>query len=571
MLTLVKIVFILAFLVASYTIYTFYFPSSYDFLDLEIKGHLASEKENASFFPFIRPSLSFPTLLHLIHLAEKDPKIKGISFKIGNLEAGWGKLEELRQAILNVTKKGKLTVAYLEQAGNRDYYLATACNRIMIAPAGALNITGMRMEVLFFSEALEKLGIQPNISHIGKYKSTSEAFTLKEMSQPHREALEAILTNIFDHYADAIAVERNLAPELIRNLIDQAPFTAEEALQAKLTDSILYEDQIPDYLKELSLKKPKFINAYKYLKTISGRAWISGFFKFKPKIALIYATGVILPGHSRSLPFLGSVMGEETMVNAIRKVRKNKDIKAVVMRVESRGGSILSSDNIWREVVLTKEIKPFIISMGDLAASGGYYISAGATKILADPGTITGSIGIVFGKVALAKLYEKLGLRKDFLSVGKNAGIFSDYDPFTPEQKEKLRTQMEHAYKVFLQKVAQGRGIPLEEVEKIAQGRAWVGQQAKEIKLIDQLGGLNDAIAVAKEMAKIPKEREIKLLTLPERKRGYRWILERFLGSSENPSQELAQLLAISTMTIQDFAPLSEPVLALSPYLCEIH
>lgn len=573
MLALLKyITIILACSVALYITYAFFFPRNYNFLLLPIEGTIISERESLSPISFLKTYRSLPIILEVMQIAENDPKIRGIFFKINGVDSGWAKLEELRQAILRFNQKGKITVVYLDQGSNKDYFLATAGSKIILAPAGTLNVTGLRLEVLFFAEALEKVGIQPNIYHIGQYKSTAEAFTRTEMSQPHREVLTAILDNLYNHYVDSIALSRKSDPQAIRNLIDQGPFLANEALQAGLVDSTVYEDQVPAMIREELGQEPVFIEARQYHKTMARRDWIRGFFKSRPKLALIYASGIILPGKSRSLPLLGPVMGDETLMKSIRLARENPSIKAVVMRVESRGGSILASDNIWREVELTKKSKPFIVSMGDIAASGGFYISLGATKILAEPGTITGSIGIVYGKFVLKDLYEKLGLHREIISRGKNAGIFSDYTPLTSEQQERLHGQMEVTYEKFLEKVSEGRNMSHEEVEKIAQGRAWTGLQAKDIKLLDELGGLKEALDLAKEMANIPGEKEVKIISFPEKKGIARRMLESFRNPNpfENPAQSLIDSL-VGPLLFESFpAQLSEPFLAFPMYVFEI-
>ncbi|UCD83786.1 MAG: signal peptide peptidase SppA [Deltaproteobacteria bacterium] len=479
----------------------------YNILELEIRGRIMEERYPPTFFPKLpHPRMALKDILDIIAKAKGDPKIRGLLLKIQNNSMGWAKTQELRDTLLDFRSSGKILLAFLEQAGTRDYCLASASDAVVMVPSAQLILMGLSTEVTFFKEALDKLNVQADLEHMGEYKSASELYTRTGMSRAHREALNSILDRLYDQVATSIARGRKMSVARVKRLIDQGPFLGKEAKQAGLIDELLYEDQLEDYLKSRINTKPVRIKYGRYLRLSRWDYHPLDPWEDIPRIALIYATGLIKSGESWDLPFRERAVGAATINEAIRKARKDERTKAIVLRVDSPGGSGVASDLIWREVSLTRGVKPIAASMSDNAASGGYYIAAAADWITAEPGTFTGSIGAISGKINLRGLYDRLGLRKEIITRGKKAALFSDYSGFTPSERKRIRYEIKEFYRGFIQKVAQGRGMKRPEVDSVAQGRVWTGEQACQIGLIDELGGIKQAISWAKKKAKIPEE-----------------------------------------------------------------
>ncbi len=440
--------------------------------------------------------------------AKDDVTIEGIILKPDMGGNGIAHIQEMRDCIAEFKSTGKKVLCYMDMSSNKSYYLASISNKIIINRAGYLLLNGLRSEVTSYKGTLDKLGIEAELYNIGNYKTASEMLTNEKMSDYHRESLNSLLDDLNDQMISGIADGLDNTKEKVQELIDKGPYTAREAEKAGLVDSLVYADQVEEEMKQLIGKKVTVISGKDY----GRRKYYSYNWKANPRIAVIYATGLIVPGET----MFDGIMGSDTICNALKKVREDSLIKAVVIRIDSGGGSVFASDLIWREVVLTKKKKPVIVSMGDVAASGGYYIACHADKILAEPGTITGSIGVIAGKINFRGFYDKLGINKEILKRGKNSDIYSLYSNFSDEQKEIIERQTQETYNDFVAKVAEGRNMSREQVEKIAQGRVWTGRQARENGLVDELGGLNKAISIAREKANIKKDEAVDIVSLPK-------------------------------------------------------
>jgi protease-4 len=487
------------------------------YLDLQVGGELpeAPSSDFGSFFE--RRPTSLRTYVESLDRAARDPKVKAVVLEAGLLtDAGWGKVQELRAAVMRFRKSGKPVYGYLEFCSNKEYYLATACTKIYALPTAILQVSGLAAEVTFFRKSLDKLGVQAQFEGVGKYKNAPNTFTESSFTGPHREQMKALIDSLFSQYVDAIAKGRGKTPEEVRGLIDRGPYDGPEALRAGLVDGLMYEDEMAPRLKGASRLTPA-----KYLRSAGG-----SFFDRRPKVALVYAIGDIMPGESEAGSF-GEFAGSQTISRALRSARTDADIKAIVFRIDSPGGFGPAADVIRREVQLARKVKPVVVSMGDLAASGGYYVTIGSTAIVAQPGTITGSIGVFSGKFSMRGLYDKLGVTREVLKRGAHADIFSSYRAWTDEERAKIRSQNVAFYEDFVHKVAGGRGKSFDEIDAIAQGRVWTGADALGKGLVDRLGGIEDAIALAKESAKIARGQDVALVVLPERKSFFDLIWQR--------------------------------------------
>lgn len=461
--------------------------------------------------------LTMRDYVEALRLARDDSRINGLLVTIDGPEVGTGKLQELRDAIADFQRGGKWAVAYLETAGefspgNRDYYLATACGRIWLAPPGDINLIGIRAEVPFIRGTLEKLDIVPDFDHIGKYKNAMNTITEKVMNEPHREAMDALVSSVFGQVKRGIAAGRKITEDDVLALVDRGPYIGPKALEAKLVDALGYRDEMEKHLKEENGDSLPLVKVGKYLK--AGRFFNSG-----PKVALIYGLGGVARGENDANPMTGEMtMGSTTTAAAIKQAREDASIKAIVFRVDSPGGSYVASDVIHHEVLLTKGVKPFVVSMGDVAGSGGYFVSMAADKIVAEPATITASIGVVAGKLITTGFWDKIGITFDAVQRGRHATFFSSGSKYSPEERALFQEWLDRIYKDFVTKVAQGRNKTYDEIHAVAQGRIWSGEDALRLGLIDELGGLTTAIGRALEMARLPPERRVQLVVLPEKK-----------------------------------------------------
>ena len=463
--------------------------------------------------------------------AKRDDRIKAVYLRCRGVDAGFAKLQEVRDAIRSFRESGKKTFAFLEMGFGADYYLASSADVVTMIPTGFLDVSGLMSDVMFFKGTLDKLGVKAELEHIGDYKSASDIFTRDGMSEADREATNAILDSLYGQIRSDLAEARKISEEEVTRWIDTGLFTGQAAVEAKLVDELIYEDQVVEEIAREAGEDFPRISPESYVRPAGeGRG---------PVVAVVYATGGIVTGESAAGPLGESVTGSDTLVEVLQELRARAEVRAVVLRIDSPGGSVIASDAIHREAQLLAAGKPLVVSMSDVAASGGYYIAMPAGCIVAQPGTLTGSIGVVSGKFNLRGLYDWVGLRREQIKRGRNADIFSDYTPFTEEQRVMVREQMRSVYDGFVAKASEARKRSPEEIERAAQGRVWTGQQALEVGLVDEMGGLDRAIAIAKEKAGIPQGRSVSLEVHP-RKRSLLQMLSR--GDSVRAERALGSL-----------------------------
>lgn len=536
---------------------------------------------------------NFKAKLDRIRKAKEDTGVQGLLLQLDGVEASWGKLDELRRAVADFRKAGKKAFALIEAGEMPDYVIALACDEICMPESGWLMLTGLRAEVSFYKELLKHLGVKADMLQMGDFKGAAEPYTRDSMSPAFRKQLESVLDDYFEMGLVASIVQgrngKNLTAEQVKKLIDRGPYTAKAALAAGLVDRVAYSDQFQASLKSaLKADELKVTRNYGQAKKeeidfsnpltaimkllSSPKATVST----KPKVAVIYAVGVINTGKSSSNPLSGDSVGSTTLIEAIRQAEEDKTVHAIVLRVDSPGGSALASDLIWNE--LNRCRKPVIASMGDTAASGGYYISMAARRIYAEPGTLTGSIGVVGGKMALGGLYDKVGIKTDIISRGANSGIMSSSTPFTDAERTAMTSLMKDVYDQFLDKAAAGRkkaggALTRSELEKLAGGRIWTGRQAKANGLVDELGTLEDAIRAARDLTDMEKDKLPELLILPKP----RSFLDSLLDGGASTRLQLRQLPVLRELpelgahvgTVEGLLRLrGEPVWAIVP--CQV-
>lgn len=502
-------------------------------LVLKVSGELPdySPDDPAAQLLGIEQQQSFSSLLTQLRKAKADKRIGAVLLDIDFSGLGWGKADEFRAAVKDFRSSGKPIYAYAELGTNKEYYLASAAEKVFMPPTGDIYITGFAANAMFYRGSLDKLGIEPDVIQIGKYKNAPDAYTRKEMSEGQREVLNAVLDDLYGRLVASIAEDRKLTEEKVRELIDNAPYNAIKATENGLIDGAKYRDQVYDELHErLGYKKEdklRVIGAGAYREVPSESLGLND----GERLAVIYASGAISSGKSNNSPFGSQSIGSDTMVQAVKRAAEDESIKAIVIRVDSPGGSALASDIIWHAIEKAKEKKPVVVSMSDVAASGGYYIACNANKIVAEPSTITGSIGVFLGKPVLKGFYDWIGVSNEYVLRGKNAGIFRETEKWTEDERAKFQEQANSIYyDNFVPKVAKGREMDPEKVDSIGQGRVWTGKQAKENGLIDEFGGLEKAIEIAKSLAKLPADKDVRRVVLPEPES----LFDRIFGRAED-------------------------------------
>lgn len=480
------------------------------FEELEIPGFVTAK------------SFGLNDILKRIAGAKDDTFIKGIYLDLSSVSASFATLQEIRDALLDFKESGKFIVAYSEGYTQRAYYLASTADKIYVNPEGTIDFRGLASQAVFLKGTLDKLGIEAQVVKVGTFKSAVEPFILDKMSDANREQVSSFLGSIYDHFILQIGASRRISVDSLRAVADgYLVRNADDAITYGLADGKKYKDEILMELKDsLAIDEDKDLNAVtllKYKPTVeSTKASI------RDRIAVVYAVGDIISGEGGD-----NMIGSERISRELRKVRRDEKVKAVVFRVNSPGGSALASDVIWREVDLLRKEKPVIVSMGDVAASGGYYIAAAADSIFAEPNTITGSIG-VFGVIPnMQELYnDKLGITFDEVKTGKYADFLANVDrPLTVDERNILQMEVNRIYDTFLQRVADGRGLSKAQVDSLGQGRVWSGQQALDNGLVDRLGSIDDAVAAAARKAGLE---DYRLVTYPAIKNP----LESLLGGS---------------------------------------
>jgi protease-4 len=472
--------------------------------------------------------------MHSIHLALKmaavDNRIKAVVLRINPLLIGYAKVQDIQQEIEIFKESGKKVYAYFDMATTKEYYLATACDSIFLAPEGILLLSGVRAELMFYRDLLEEhLGIEADFEHVGKYKSAPDAYMRQSMSAEQREVVNYIVDSRYEEIVNTISMKRHLSKENINHIINKiSGLIPNEALDLKLVDGLKYFDDIVDSIlpeekvtkitaQEYSRLSPELLDLYQ-----------------GPKIALIYGAGTITGGNDSDDPLMGTTLGSARLVRNIKTAADIPSIKAIILRINSPGGSGIASDDILNAIEYAQQKKPVIASISDLGASGGYYIAVGADTIISQSGSIVGSIGVFAGKFSLEKLFKNWGINAQTIKKGDNADLFSLTKKFSSSERKIIQKIISDFYKNFVQKVADHRGKTYNEIHEIAQGRVWNGYNAKQIGLIDTLGGLNMAVEIAKAMADIPPASDPQIIVYPRKKSMLAKILKNLKRASES-------------------------------------
>ncbi|KAB2633654.1 serine protease SPPA [Pyrus ussuriensis x Pyrus communis] len=479
-------------------------------LTIKLRGQVSDQLKSR-----FSSGLSLPQICENLMKAAYDPRISGVYLQIESLNCGWGKVEEIRRHILDFKKSGKFVVAYVPACGEKEYYLASACQEIYAPPSAYFSLFGLTVQSSFVRGVLEKVGIEPQVERIGKYKSAGDQLARTTMSEENCEMLTALLDNIYGNWLDVISSTRGKKREDIENFINEGVYQVEKLKEEGWITNIQYDDEVISMLKErLGVQKEKTLPMVDYRKYSKVQQWTVGLSGGKDKIAIIRASGSISRVRGGlSLPG-SSIIGEQ-FIEKIRTVRESKRYKAAIIRIDSPGGDALASDLMWREIRLLAASKPVIASMSDVAASGGYYMAMAADAIVAENLTLTGSIGVVTGKFNLGKLYEKIGFNKEIISRGKYAEVLAaEQRSFRPEEAEIFAKSAQNAYKQFRDKAALSRSMTVDKMEEVAQGRVWTGNDAASRGLVDAIGGLSRAVAIAKLKANIPQDKQVALVEL---------------------------------------------------------
>ncbi|MGD9639482.1 MAG: signal peptide peptidase SppA [Alphaproteobacteria bacterium] len=489
---------------------------SFIYVDLD-KGFFEGEPNTLLSQIVNSESLPLYRLLETIEAASKDDKIKGIAASISEVEIGLAGAQEIRNAVLKFRKTGKKAIIFSESygslgSGTAEYYIASAFDEIWMQPTGELGITGLRVEIPFAKKALDKLGVKPSFFSFYEYKTAAAHFTDETFTKEHRESLTSLLQSIYDTVTGDIAEARNLDVLQVKNVIDTAPLLADEALKSGFIDKLAYRDELKNLIEnEWHYKQ---INLVDYALNI-----MNSTYKDAPELAYINAVGTIVSDDGDLFPQTSKdTLSSKVISKAIRDAANDDKIKAIILRIDSPGGEYVASDTIWHEVSQAKIKKPVIASLSNYAASGGYFIAMNADKIVAQPSTITGSIGVLAGKLVPEELLAKLGINFEAISLGENAGFTSFSSDFSDSQKKRLNETLEFIYKDFTTKAMQARAISESEIDNIARGRVWSGEQALKLNLIDKIGGVPEAVAEAKAMINVAEDTPINLTVFPRPK-----------------------------------------------------
>jgi protease IV len=517
-----------------------------------------------------------PTLrdvLDAIETASNDPRVKVLLARVGSDELGLARIQELRDAIASFRAKGKFALAFADSfgefgPGTRPYYLATAFDEICLQPMGNVGLTGFYAEVPFFKGTLDLIGVSPEFDHREEFKTAMNSLTETKMTPPHREEVDALLSSIAGQVVHGIAQGRQLPESAVHDAIDRGPLLADEARDAKLIDRLAYRDEVLAEARAHAGSGAELTSLATYLDR-AGRPNREG-----ATIAVIYGSGLIERSASSDNPLTGSnVMAANEISRAFRAAVRDSAVRAILFRIDSPGGSVVASESIWREVVFARERgKPVIVSMGDVAGSGGYYVAAAADKIVAEPATLTGSIGVLAGKLVVSDLFKKIGVSTDSAQIGANAAMFSSTSDFSGRAQSRLEAFLDDTYRGFKDHVASGRHMTQEAVEKVAKGRVWTGEEAKARGLIDQLGGYPEAIRLAKEAARIPADASVKLTVFPRQKEPLELIYDRLAGKDSDESAAasgaIERSLKMAGPLLQRLdALLDSPVLLMMPVI----
>jgi len=503
-------------------------------LIFSLEGEVPEKMPTEFPFPMLQEqtTITVEQVWETFRKAAADSRIKAVIFEPRGLGIGWAKMQEIRQEMLDFRKSGKPLVAFLHGAGGREYYLATAADRIYMTPEDTLDVKGLRIEGLFLKNSMDKLGVHVDVVHAGKYKDAGDIFTRTDMSPETQQVMNAILDQYYGDLVGVIASGRKKTPEQVRATIDNGPFMGGQALDAGLVDVLGFDDRVAsDLQKRLGQTQLKKVSIKSYARVPASSIGPAG----GKRIAFIVGEGEITRGQSDNVGNSSNITSGG-LSKLLRQVKNDSSIKGAILRVDSPGGDGIASDDILNAARDLSHSKPVVISMGDLAASGGYFISMTGDPIVAYPNTLTGSIGVIFAKFELKGLYDKLGITRQSLQRGQYAGLYSDYEPLTGKYLQKVQQQIQDFYGVFLNRVAQGRKRPVDQIEPLAQGRVWTGAQAKQNGLVDQLGGIDAAIDLIKQRAHIGASEKINLVVYPPKRSFLEALMSR---NDENAAIEL--------------------------------
>ena len=498
--------------------------------------------------------------------ATVDSRIKAVVFEPRMPMLGWATAQEIRGSIEKFKKEsGKPVYAILRMPRMVDYYMASAADKVYASPEDMLLIQGMRLEVMYLKNTLDKIGVTMEVEHAGKYKDAGDQYTETQMTPQTREVLTSVLNDLYGDFLARAGEARKKTPEEMAAIIDKGPFTATAALNEGLLDAVKYDEQIKDELKaDLNLAEYKETDIKNYRGVSPSSVGIKG----EATVAVLTAQGAIIRGKADAFT-RSSMIASESVISDMRSLAKNNSIQGVVLRIDSPGGDAIASDEILHEVRELSKKKPMVISMSDAAASGGYYMSMTGDPIIAYPSTLTGSIGVVFTKPVLKGLYNKLGITKDSLSKGRNSAFLSDYETLDANGRDRLKALIDGTYDAFLARVSEGRKRPVEEIAPLAEGRVWLGSQAKERGLVDEIGGIDVALAALKKKAGINADDKLKILIYPGKQSFFEMLAS--LESSSMGGIGTEQLLKgtpLEPLTVNPFfdATAQPGLKALMPY-----
>jgi protease-4 len=515
-------------------------------LEVDLETALAEDVPDDIFAKAMsKDTLTLRDVVEALEKAADDPKVVGLVARVGAAPIGLAQLQEIRDAVMAFRAKKKPALAYAETfgefgQGNGAYYLATAFDEIWLQPSGDIGLTGIFIESPFLRGVLDKLGVKPHMDHRYEYKNAMNTFTDTKYDPAFKEAMTALMNSFFSQMVAGIAEGRHLKADEVKSLFDRGPFLGKEALDAKLVDGLAYRDEVYGKVMEKAGKGAKRLFLSAYLKR-AGRPHQSG-----KTVALIYGVGGVGRGESDYSPVTGrQSMGSDTVAAAFRDAVADPKVKAIVFRVDSPGGSYVASDTIWRETLKAKEAgKPVIVTMGNLAGSGGYFVAMAADKIVAQPGTITASIGVLGGKMVTPGLWAKLGLSWDEVHTSANSAMWTGTHDYSPAEWARFQAWLDRVYADFTSKVAEGRGLPKEKVLQIAKGRIWTGEDAKARGLVDELGGFPAALRLAKAAAGIPEKDDVTLKLFPAEKTPF----EMIFGEERDNSGPKAEVQAVAAL-----------------------
>ncbi len=505
-------------------------------LEVNLERPMVEYVPNVPFVQAVmRDRVTLRDVVDALDRAADDRRVAGLVARVGSEQMGMAEVQEIREAVLRFRAKKKFAIAFAETfgevgPGNKSYYLATAFDHIYLQPSGDIGLTGLMLESPFLSGTLEKLGMPFHGDHRYEYKSALNTLTEKKYTAAEREENTAILNSWFTEMRDGICDARHIAREQWQSLVDHGPYLGQEGLDAKLVDGLAYRDEVYDKARQQAGEGAKFLFLTRYLEG-AGRPHQSG-----KTVALIYGVGSVQRGQSNFDALTGGgSMGSDTVTAAFRAAIKDKDVKAILFRVDSPGGSYVASDAIWREVMLARKAgKPVIVSMGDLAGSGGYFVAMDADKIVAQPGTITASIGVLGGKFLTSGLWKKIGLSWDQVHEGANATIWTSTMDYSPQEWARFQAWLDRVYADFTTKAADGRHLPKDKLLQIAKGRIWSGSDAKNLGLVDELGGFDEAISLVKKAIGVAPAEDIKIEVFPRQKS----FLQTLMAGAPNNSEQ---------------------------------